>query len=125
METSTNYEVIQSLHRDLDSDPPSAPFCYCSLLYCLVKTNGEIYPCSTMACKELHSVGNILRDRWSSICERQREFAFTHAGARNPACAGCMNDHKNLVLKEIVDCGIEAAPTLTRVGGIGSFFSRW
>lgn len=125
LELSTNYQDIPRFHENTDHQMPQAERCYYSLLYCLVRTNGDVYPCGLMSRKEINRLGNILHDSWETICERQWEFSISQDGAGHSDCAGCWDDRKNLVIQEILDTGITADPSLTRLGGIGGFYCRW
>ena len=125
LELGTNYRDIPLFHEDTDHQMPEAERCYYSLLYCLVRTNGDVYPCGLMSRKEINCLGNILCDPWETICERQWEFSISQAGAGHSHCAGCWDNRKNLVIQEILDSGITSDPSLTRLGGIGGFYCRW
>jgi radical SAM protein with 4Fe4S-binding SPASM domain len=125
LELGTNYRDIVLFYENTDHKMPQAEHCYYSLLYCLVRTNGDIYPCGLMSRKETNCLGNILCDSWMTICERQWKFSTSKAGAGHPYCAGCWDDRKNLVIQEILDSEIMAEPSLTRLGGIESFYCRW
>jgi len=125
LELGTNYRDILLFTENTDYQMPQAEHCYYSLLYCLVRTNGEVYPCGLMSRKKLNCLGNILRDSWDTICERQWEFSTSQAGGGHSHCAGCWDDRKNVVIQEILDSGIIADPLLTRLGGVGGFYCRW
>lgn len=125
LELATNYQDIPRFYQDIDHQLPRAERCYYALLYCLVRTNGDVYPCGLMSRKEINCLGNVLRDPWNVICERQWEFSKFQAGAGHPDCAGCWDDRKNLVIQEILDSGIAVDPSLTRLGGIENFYCRW
>jgi len=125
LELATNYRDIPSLYIDTDRQRPRANRCYYSLLYCLVRVNGDVYPCGLMSRRQINCMGNVLRDPWDAICERQWKFSNSRAGTCHPDCAGCWDDRKNLVIQEILELGISADPALTRLGGIANFYCRW
>ena len=125
LELGTNYRDVPRFSKNADHQMPRARHCYYSLLYCLVRTNGDVYPCGLMSRKEINCLGNILKDPWKAICERQWEFSTSRAGADHAHCAGCWDDHRNLVIQEILDKEIVADSALTRLGGIGGFYCRW
>jgi|WetSurMetagenome_2_1015567.scaffolds.fasta_scaffold18733_2 radical SAM protein with 4Fe4S-binding SPASM domain len=125
LDLATNYEEIVWLAENRDSRPPRSVRCYYALLYTLVAANGEVYPCGLMSRKRLHCLGNVLTDSWADICQRQYQFFEADAGAGQPDCAGCWDDDKNLILQTLLESGIQAHPSLTRLGGIGSFYCRW
>jgi len=124
LDLATNSVEIPQLSEGIDSKPPLSERCYYALLYCLVRTNGDIYPCGLMSRKEQHCLGNIRRVSWDVICDRQWTF-FEQAGKGCLDCVGCWDEKKNRVLEEILTMGLQPPPSLTRLGAINGLYCRW
>jgi radical SAM protein with 4Fe4S-binding SPASM domain len=100
--TRTNLANLSTFFSDRTYLQPTTSKCYYSLLYLLVKANGDVYPCGSMAFRSLNRLGNANDGDIDSITNNARRFHELNTPESNPACVGCWDDHINVALQKFL-----------------------
>jgi radical SAM protein with 4Fe4S-binding SPASM domain len=100
--TRTNLANLSTFFSDRTYLQPTTSKCYYSLLYLLVKANGDVYPCGSMAFRSLNRLGNANDGDIDSITNNARRFHELNTPESNPTCVGCWDDHINVALQKFL-----------------------
>lgn len=92
----TNLHNLPTFFLDRTYLRPTVSTCYYCLLYLLVKANGDIYPCGSMAFRSLNKLGNANKVDANLIVDSVRQFYEARVPQISPDCVGCWDDHINV-----------------------------
>lgn len=125
IEEATDFTGIQIMDKPVSGVKPITKKCYYSLLYVLVSSTGDIFPCGLMSQRNQNCLGNLITDPWEIILERQKNFFHRLKPLEDDACIGCWEANKNKILEEMIEKDIEVHPELSKLGGFSTLYCRY
>ncbi|MDQ1248744.1 MAG: hypothetical protein QG597_3117, partial [Actinomycetota bacterium] len=106
----TNLSNLPTFFSDRTHLRPTVPRCHYSMIYLLVKANGDAYPCGSMAFRSLNRLGNVNEVDIDFIVENARRFHGTNVPVSNADCVGCWDDHINVAMQQLLENGLGHDP---------------